>query len=130
MHKRFLEGWRAAAHIGVAVQEDFGDSGLEIYVDRQEGSEAYVCRTGEVAVQLARFCNQFPIAELHYHPDSAYGFVAQVRCCCNHEMVRGCCREEGCSRSRILVLLQSEFNPLPEERRKAVFQAADRELLD
>ena len=128
MYKRLLEGWRAAAHIGEAVQKDFGESRMEIFSERIEGSDTLVCDSSELAGKLVRFCKNFPMAELFYHPDSAYGFVAQVRCCCSHETIRGCCRANGCSRSRILVLLQPEYDPDPEIRKNKIREEADRNL--
>jgi hypothetical protein len=54
---------------------------------------------------LHALCTDFPRAEVQYHPDSAYGFVAQIRCCCGSTGSQGCCRCSGQDSASVTLVL-------------------------
>ena len=114
MHERFAEGWRAAGYVSSGIATDFGedsihhDALIEVTLHARGKVARKVCKAHEVGKVASELCHGFPRATVYYHPDSAYGFVAQIRCHCGHEKSSGCCRANGAERATVTVVLAQD----------------------
>jgi len=104
MHERFTSGLRAAAYVGSGLQTDLGDVMVEVSFHHRDRVVRRVCSTRDAGNVVGDFCKDFPKATVYYHTDSAYGFVAQVRCHCEQEKTPGCCKHGGHHRAHVLVV--------------------------
>jgi hypothetical protein len=117
MHEKFREAWKGAAYVASGLHSDFPDVNLELTMYSRDKVIKRVCTPNEVGHVMEELCKQFPMASVYYHGDSAYGFVAQIRCHCRHEKSRGCCRDGGHHRAKLMVtLLPREEEANLEER--------------
>ena len=105
MHEKFREAWKGAAYIASGLHGDFPESDVEIALHCRDKVIRRTCSVREAGHIMEEMCRQFPMASVYYHGDSAYGFVAQIRCHCSHEKSRGCCREGHHHRAKVLVTL-------------------------
>lgn len=124
MHEKFAEGWRAATYVGGGLLSDFPGAMVEVSIEAGDRVERRVCRVQDAGRVIGELCRNFPRASVYYHPDSAYGFIAQVRCHCSHEKAPGCCRAQGHERARVLVVLQPTAEQDTPEFRAAIAEAA------
>jgi hypothetical protein len=105
MHEKFRESWKGAAYVASGLHSDFPDSQVEVALHYRDKVRVRVCSTHEAGHIMEDLCKEFPMASVYYHGDSAYGFVAQIRCHCRHEKSHRCCREGRHHRAKILVTL-------------------------
>lgn len=105
MHEKFREAWKGAAYVASGLHSDFPDARMEITFHYRDRIVRRACSAREAGHVMEEFCRKFPMASVYYHGDSAYGFIAQLRCHCSHEKSRGCCRDGGHHRAKILVTL-------------------------
>lgn len=109
MHEKFREAWKGAAYVASGLHGDFPEAEVEIVLQIRDKTQRRVCAVREAGHVMEELCRTFPMASVYYHGDSAYGFVAQIRCHCAHEKSRGCCRDGHHHRAKLLVtLLPSE----------------------
>jgi hypothetical protein len=105
MHEKFREAWKAAGYIASGLNSDFPGQNVEVTFHSRGGIEKTVCPVKDTGHVIELYCRKFPMATVYYHGDSAYGFAAELRCHCGHEKSRGCCKEGGHHRAKILVSL-------------------------
>ena len=121
MHEEFAEGWRAVGYVSSGITADFGekslhhDTLLEVTLHARGKVVRRLCAAHEFGKVATALCQGFPRASVYYHPGSAYGFIAQIRCHCGREASPGCCRAGGAECATVTVVLARE--PAPEQRR-------------
>lgn len=119
MHEKFADSLRAATFVASGIHTDFPQSTLEITLESPQGGIRRECPSEKIGPLLGDLCARFPRASVYYHPKSAYGFVAQIRCHCGTEKAPGCCRANGRDRAWVLVTLK----PAPDADRNAIHAA-------
>ena len=105
MHEKFRESWKAAAYIASGLHSDFPNEKFMVQQYFRDRITERVCTASDAGHVIEDFCKQFPLATVYYHGESSFGFIAQVRCHCQHEKSRGCCRDGHHHRAKILVTL-------------------------
>lgn len=116
MHEKFREAWKAAGYVASGLNGDFPGERLEVSFHRRGLVDKKVCGVREVGPVIEGYCRKFPMATVYYHGKSAYGFAAELRCHCGHEKSRGCCKDGGYHRAKVLVnLVAAEEKIVPSD---------------
>lgn len=105
MHEKFREAWKAAGYVASGLGGDFPGQKVEVAYHCRDAVQKTVCPVREAGRVIERYCQKFPMATVYYHGASAFGFAAEVRCHCSHEKSRGCCKDGGHHRAKVLVTL-------------------------
>lgn len=114
MEERFTEGWRAAGFVAEGIASDFGGNGasaemvLEVTLHRRETVLRKFCPLDALESVVSAFCADFPRAAVQCHPDSAYGFVAQIKCQCIRSGSEGCCMGSGHDCATVTIVMSRE----------------------
>ena len=116
MHEKFREAWKGAAYVASGLHSDFPEAMVEVALHCRDRVTKRVCKSSEAGRVMEELSQKFPMASVYYHGDSTYGFVAQIRCHCGHEKSRGCCRDSGHHRAKILVTIVPAPEPAEVER--------------
>ena len=114
MHEKFREAWKAAGYIASGLNSDFPGQNVEVAYHARGTVEKTICAVKDTGRVIEVYCRKFPMATVYYHGKSAFGFAAELRCHCGHERSRGCCKDGGQHRAKIMVSL------VPVEERAGV----------
>lgn len=110
MEENFAEGWRAAAFVAQGIAADAptacpgGETMLEVTLHKRGKLVRRFCFLDTLERVVGALCAEFPRAVVQYHPDSAYGFIAQIRCICGNIGSEGCCRFDGHDHATVTVV--------------------------
>ena len=107
MHEKFREAWKAAGYIASGLSGDFPGEKVEVAFHSRGSVETTICAVKDVGHVMERYCRKFPMATVYYHGTSAFGLAAELRCHCGHEKSRGCCKDGGHHRAKLMVTLVS-----------------------
>jgi len=122
LHETIAEGWRVAPLLHERLRRDFPEGTAVLTVHQGHETERHEVPVDQLGPLLDRWCRHFPQARLEYHPESAYGFVAQAGCHCSCEGSAGCCMAKGAGRTRLLVVIhQSKNAATPAKNRGGAF---------
>ena len=105
MHEKFREAWKAAGYIASGLSGDFPDQQMEVAFHFRGNVDKTRCAVKDVGHVIELYCRKFPMATVYYHGKTSIGFVAELRCHCGHEKSRGCCKDGGHHRAKVLVSL-------------------------
>ena len=78
MSESFREAGKAAGYVSSALSHDFPDATAEVIHVTARGSKQRVCETKDIDQILKEMCRDFGPSRVDYHPNNAYGFVAQI----------------------------------------------------
>ncbi len=103
MREKFRESDKAASYVSTGLQSQFPSATAEVIHVARNWPQRVTCDIREIGPVLQRMCRSFPMAAVEYHPDNAYGFVAEIEC--HGERARGPFRSRKPDRERIVILL-------------------------
>jgi hypothetical protein len=92
MHEKFREAAKAACYLGIGVAKDF--PGCEFTVVMHAGPRFKQCRctTEDLGKVVEFYTRRFPGASVYYYPEPETDLVAEIRCRCEEDNRRTCCR--------------------------------------
>lgn len=105
MHEKFREAWKAAGYIASGLNSEFPGQMMEVVYHSRGYVEKTRCLVKDVGHVIEGYSRKFPMATVYYHGTDATGCAAELRCHCSHEKSRGCCKDSGHHRAKILVSL-------------------------
>ncbi|MDK1020945.1 MAG: hypothetical protein QGD90_04850 [Candidatus Hydrogenedentes bacterium] len=80
MTESFREPGKAASYVSSGLSHDFPDATVEIIRLAGHGRKQRVCETKDIDEVLKEMCRGSGPSRVDYHPNNAYGFVAQIDC--------------------------------------------------
>lgn len=78
MTENFREPGKAAAYVSAGLTHDFPDATAEVIWLAPKRSAQRLCAIDEIGDVLKQLCRDFGPARVEYHPNNAYGFVAEI----------------------------------------------------
>ncbi len=78
MTESFRESGKAAGYVSSGLSHDFPDATAEVVQVTGRGCKQRVCETKDIHQVLKEMCRDFGPSRVDYHPNNAYGFVAQI----------------------------------------------------
>ena len=80
MYQTFNDSAKAVDYVATGLARDFPDATAEVIQVVNNRPRRVSCKISEVEALLQQACKGFPKASVEYHPENAYGFVAEIRC--------------------------------------------------
>ncbi len=78
MTENFREPGKAAGYVAAGLTHDFPDATAEVIRLAPRRSRQRFCAIDEIGDVLKDLCRDFGPAQVEYHPNNAYGFVAEI----------------------------------------------------
>ncbi len=103
MREKFRESDKAASYVSSGLLSQFPSATAEVIHVTRNRPRRVTCEIREIGPVLQRMCRHFPMTAVEYHPDNAYGFVAEIEC--HGERAKGPFRARKPNRERIVILL-------------------------
>ena len=103
MREKFRESDKAASYVSSGLLSQFPSATAEVIHVARSRPHRVTCEIRELGPVLQRMCRSFPMAAVEYHPDNAYGFVAEIQC--HGESNKGSFRARKPDRERVVILL-------------------------
>lgn len=115
MREKFAESWRAAGYVATGLITDFPNSTFEVTLLYRKDQVTQICKVGQIGRVLESLCKGFPLATVYYQPEADDEPVAMIHCHCNHEKGRGCCKNGGYHRAKVLINFKTTVDEAPIE---------------
>ena len=115
MREKFAESWRAAGYVATGLLTDFPNSSFEVTLLYHKDRVTQICKVSQIGRVLESLCKGFPMATVYYQPEADEEPVAMIHCHCQHEKGRGCCKNGGHHRAKVLISFRAPIEESPVE---------------
>lgn len=79
MTETFREATKAAGYVSSGLTHDFPDATAEVIRMTSHRQRQRSCSVADIEPTLAEMCKGLGSTYVDYHPNNAYGFVAEIR---------------------------------------------------